>query len=243
MHANTRFLFRAPVLYSRAMGNLLPDPPFIIAVLVALTFHEYAHGWVAYQLGDPTAKYEGRLTLNPIAHIDPIGALMFVLVHFGWGKPVPVNPRYFKHYRRDTALVSIAGPVSNLLLAFLSFFLLLLLVPRNAAFESAIGVLGAVRAASPSLQFIVEVLSASVFVNLGLMAFNLLPIPPLDGSKILAAFVPLKYQDAYDQYLQQGMYVLLALLVLERMFNTPILMAWIYAIINPMLQLMASLAG
>jgi Zn-dependent protease len=154
-----------------------------------------------------------------------------------------VNPRYFKHYRRDTALVSIAGPVSNLLLAFLCFFLLLLLVPRDAAFADAVGVLGAVRAASPSLQFIVEVLSTSVFVNLGLMAFNLLPIPPLDGSKILAAFVPLKYQDAYDQYMQQGMYLLLVLLVLERMFNASILMAWIYAVINPVLQLMAFIAG
>lgn len=223
--------------------NFLPDPPFIIAVLVALTVHEYAHGWVAHQLGDPTAKYEGRLTFNPLAHIDPIGAVMFLLVGFGWGKPVPVNPRYFKHYRRDTALVSIAGPVSNLLLAFLCFFLIVLLVPRNAAFENVVDVLGGVRAASPSLQFIVEILSISVFVNLGLMAFNLLPIPPLDGSKILAAFVPLKYQDAYDQYMQQGMYLLLVLLVLERVFNRPILLAWIYAIINPVLHIMSAIAG
>ena len=85
------------------------DPPFIIAVLVALTVHEYAHALVANWLGDATARQEGRLTLNPIAHLDPLGTLMFLLVRFGWGKPVPVNPRYFKQYRRDTALVAAAA--------------------------------------------------------------------------------------------------------------------------------------
>ncbi len=221
----------------------IPDPPFIIAVLIALTVHEYAHGQVAYWLGDPTAKYEGRLTLNPVAHLDPLGTLMFFVISFGWGKPVPVNPRYFKHYRRDTALVAIAGPVSNLLLAFAAFFLLLLLMPKNAAFDGTTDVLNAVQAASPSLRFIVQTLSTSIWINLGLMAFNLLPIAPLDGSKILAAFVPLKYEDAYDQYLQYGTYLLLGLLILERMFNVPILMGWIYGIVNPVLHVMSLIGG
>ncbi len=225
------------------MPFLLPDPPFIIAVLVALTFHEYAHGWVAYQLGDPTAKYEGRLTLNPVAHLDPLGTLMFLLIRFGWGKPVPVNPRYFKHYRRDTALVALAGPASNLILAFLAFFLLLLLIPRDGGFEGASAIIGAVNSASPSLKFIVETLSTSVVVNLGLMAFNLLPIAPLDGSKILAAFVPLRHEDLYERYLEYGTYILLGLLVLERIFGVPILLGWIYGIMNPVLQLMALIGG
>ncbi len=221
----------------------IPDPPFIIAVLIALTVHEYAHGQVAYWLGDPTAKYEGRLTLNPVAHLDPLGTLMFFIISFGWGKPVPVNPRYFKHYRRDTALVAIAGPVSNLLLAFAAFFLLLLLMPKNAVFDGTADVLNAVQAASPSLRFIVQTLSTSIWINLGLMAFNLLPIAPLDGSKILAAFVPLKYEDMYDQYLQYGTYLLLGLLILERMFNVPILMGWIYGIANPVLHVMSLIGG
>ncbi|HRH94006.1 MAG TPA: site-2 protease family protein [Candidatus Peribacteria bacterium] len=219
----------------------IPDLPFIIAVLIALTVHEYSHGQVAYWLGDPTAKHEGRLTLNPVAHLDALGTLMFFLIRFGWGKPVPVNPRYFKHYRRDTALVALAGPVSNLLLALGAFLILAFLVPK--AMPADADILMAVNSSSPSLKFIVEILSTSVIVNLGLMAFNLLPIAPLDGSKVLAAFVPLKYEDLYDQYLQYGTYILLGLLVLERMFNVPILMGWIYGIINPILHLMSLIGG
>src|SRR3989338_4296139 len=90
-------------------------PSFIIALLIALSVHEWAHALVAHRLGDPTAKEQGRLTLNPIAHLDLMGTILFFLVGFGWGKPVPIDPRYFKHWKRDTALVSIAGPVSNLI--------------------------------------------------------------------------------------------------------------------------------
>jgi Zn-dependent protease len=218
----------------------LPDPPFIIAVLIALTVHEYAHGLVAYWLGDPTAKHEGRLTLNPVAHLDPLGTLMFLLIRFGWGKPVPVNPRYFKHYRRDTALVAVAGPVSNLLIAVGAYIVLFALASRLPQVGDIL--FGAVEG-NPALRLVIETLRTSVIINLGLMAFNLLPIAPLDGSKILGAFVPLKYEDQYEQYLQYGTYVLLSLLILERLFNVPILLGWIYGIINPILHLLSLIGG
>jgi Zn-dependent protease len=99
---------------------ILLAPP----ILLALTFHEFMHGWVAYRLGDPTAKLAGRLTMNPLAHLDPIGTIMIFLVRFGWAKPVPVNPRYFSQPKRDMLLVSVAGPAANMLLAFLSGLLL-----------------------------------------------------------------------------------------------------------------------
>src|SRR4051794_28802693 len=102
------------------------NPAYIIAILFALSFHEAAHAWMANKLGDSTAKIEGRLTLNPLAHLDPIGTLLFIAVGFGWGKPVPVNPYYFRNPKRDSALTALAGPVSNLILAAVSFILLLL---------------------------------------------------------------------------------------------------------------------
>src|SRR4051812_8481457 len=111
------------------------QPPFLIAILFALSFHEAAHAWMALRLGDATAKLAGRLTLNPLAHLDPLGTILFVIVGFGWGKPVPVNPYYFRQPKRDNALVALAGPVSNLILAAVSFILLLAIthaVPTDA---------------------------------------------------------------------------------------------------------------
>ena len=162
------------------------DPPFLIAILIGLSVHECAHAYVANLLGDPTAKYDGRLTLNPIAHIDPFGAIFFLIAGFGWGKPVPVNPRYFNNPRRDGALVSIAGPVSNLLLALLAFVIL-----RSFDLFSALSDTGAFAAHGGAVGFLTQVLVSLLFVNLGLMAFNLLPVAPLDGSKILQSFIPL----------------------------------------------------
>ena len=215
----------------------LPDAPFIIAVLIALTVHEYAHGLVAYWLGDPTAKYEGRLTLNPVAHLDPLGTVMFLLIRFGWGKPVPINPRYFKHYRRDTALVAIAGPISNLVLAFIAFGLFQLFAQRGSEF------LTVVQSDNTLYMFGLNILLISISINLGLMAFNLLPIAPLDGSKILVAFIPLKYEDAYERFMSYGTYILLALLILERFLNVELLLWWIRWITGPVLDVMQRLAG
>ncbi len=209
-------------------------PPFIIAMLLALSLHEMAHGLVAYWLGDPTAKYEGRLTLNPLAHLDPIGTLLFLTIGFGWGKPVPVNPRYFKKHKRDTALVSIAGPVSNLLLAFLFGFILWILL--TVAGAEAINI-------NPFLRFLVEICSASISLNIGLMAFNLLPIAPLDGSKILQAFIPLKYEDQYEQFMRNGPYILLVLLIAQRIVGFDILGTWIELIASPVFLLFGLLFG
>lgn len=212
-------------------------PTFIIAVLVALSVHEWAHGFVAYKLGDPTAKYEGRLTLNPISHLDPIGTMLFVLVGFGWGKPVPVNPQYFKNYKRDTALVAIAGPVSNLLLALAAFALLMLFGKENLLFSP-------VFTAEPSTlaKVGIELLTDFLQINLVLMAFNLLPIAPLDGSKVLRPFIPAQYDNQYEEFLRNGPKILLILIIASRLFNLPVFSLWINLILSPVL-LLFSLIG
>lgn len=212
------------------------NAPFLIAMLLALTVHEWAHAAVADRLGDHTARSEGRLTLNPIAHLDPIGTLMFFLVHFGWGKPVPVDPRNFSKPRRDTALVSIAGPCSNLLLAILAFLLLALFAPSVMHVGAVEELLASPGVGQRIQAFFVQVLMNSLFINLGLMAFNLLPIAPLDGSKILHAFIPLRYEETYDSLMEKGPMILLALLVLERALNVPILLTWISFIMNAVLH-------
>jgi Zn-dependent protease len=215
-------------------------PSYIIAILIALSVHEWAHAFVASRLGDPTGKYEGRLTLNPVAHIDPLGALLFLTVGFGWGKPVPVNPRYFKNIRRDTALVSLAGPFSNLVVAFIAFFGLKLLAPHVDG-TSGQGLLQFSASAGGGMGFLMSILADSLFLNLGLMAFNLLPIAPLDGSKVLGSLIPLRYEDDYDRFMQYGPYLLLALLIMERAVNFPLLETWIYGIIDPILRVMMAM--
>ncbi len=159
----------------------------LLAVLMAITFHETAHGYIAYRLGDPTAKNAGRLTLNPIAHLDPIGALMMFVFGFGWAKPVPVNPFYFEGDRtKGMMLVSVAGPLTNLIISFAAYF---------------IYVAGSGFAAIPFLSIF---LSTTVTLNIYLAVFNLIPIPPLDGSKILAGLLPkataYKFLNTVEQY-------------------------------------------
>ena len=149
----------------------------IPCVLIALTFHEFAHGYVAYKLGDPTAKYSGRLSMNPIKHLDPIGTICMIFFRFGWAKPVPVNTRYFKKPRRDMALTAAAGPIMNFLLAFVSLLIFYLL---PFLFKLL-----------PLTNFTVNLyVTVSDFflymhvLNLSLGVFNLIPLPPLDGSRI-----------------------------------------------------------
>lgn len=166
----------------------------IPAVLWAISFHEFCHGYAAKLLGDPTAEMNGRLTLNPLRHFDPIGALMLLLVGFGWAKPVPVNSRYFTHVRRDMIIVSLAGIAGNLLTAFV-FGLIAYFVP--------LGVVG-----SAGGMFI----QIMIFINIGLAAFNLLPIPPLDGSKVLYGFLPFKWLSIYYWLERYGFWVLIFLL-------------------------------
>jgi len=156
-------------------------------LLFSLTIHEYSHGLVAYILGDPTPKRAGRLTLNPLKHLDFFGTLTLILTQaIGWAKPVPINPNYFKNPWRDMALTSAAGPLSNLLSSLLFAFLYHLFNLNHFEMESF-------KISEPlSLMFLV-----GVKVNLGLAIFNFLPIPPLDGSKILAKFLPVSLRADY----------------------------------------------
>ena len=158
----------------------------IPAVLLSLTLHECAHGWVAYRLGDPTARDLGRLTLNPLRHIDPFGALSLLLFHVGWAKPVPINPRNFRRPRTGMALTAFAGPVTNFLISFVSVPIYLAL---SLAFEKTYTL-----PSSPFVWQFMFYLSYFFYLlhlmNLALALFNLLPLTPLDGSRILYLFLP-----------------------------------------------------
>jgi len=170
--------------------NLLLSIP---AILIAITFHEYAHGWAAYKLGDPTPKFYGRLTLNPLAHLDPIGTIMLLIFRFGWAKPVPINPNNFSNYKRDTILVSIAGPLANFLLSIVfaligRIFMPFYIIPLNAF------------------------LSINIYINIALAIFNLMPIPPLDGSRLLLLLLPYRYMYIADFLEQYGFIVIIMLI-------------------------------
>ena len=177
-------------------------------LLLSLSLHEFSHGYASYKKGDPTPKMQGRLTLNPLSHLDPMGALVLLMTRrFGWAKPVPINPHYYSNPRRDLMLVSVAGPASNFALAVL-FALILNLVGIVAG-----GPMGMMYARPGSFMMIlIHFLNLAVIINISLGVFNLLPVPPLDGSKILRGFLP----PSYDRYLDQlegpaGMILLLLL--------------------------------
>ncbi len=205
----------------------MPESPItrllvsIPAFLLAITLHEVAHGWVAYKCGDDTAKLSGRLSLSPIAHLDPIGTLMFVVSNlagfgFGWAKPVPVNPLRFRNWRRDDILVSVAGVTANLLQAIAWSILLRL----SMAYLS--GTLGASVA---TLCFI------GVEINVVLMMFNLLPIPPLDGSHIALNLLGIRDPIVVAQWSRIGMLVLF-LLVTTHVFGV-----FFSAVVVPVIRL------
>ena len=173
-------------------------------LLLALTLHEYAHGYVAYRLGDPTARDAGRLTLNPLSHLDPIGTIAFFFIKFGWAKPVPVNPYYFKNPRKDMLWVALAGPITNLLLAVASALLLRAMIGTATLIpESAM--LAAI------LVPLFNMLVASVWINLVLCIFNFLPIPPLDGSRIVTGLLPENLARTYASFERYGFIVILIL--------------------------------
>jgi len=182
-------------------GSLLSTVTRLAAVLLCLTVHESCHGLAAYALGDPTARREHRLSLNPLRHIDWFGLLMMFVAGFGWAKPVPVNPNYFKKPKQGMALTALAGPVSNFLLALLT-----LLAAR---------IFCDVAAYSEENQRILDFLLMVALLSIGLGLFNLLPIPPLDGSKVLFAVLP---DGAYNQlmrYERYGMLLLFALVFFD----------------------------
>jgi Zn-dependent protease len=174
------------------------------SILIALTIHECAHGYAAYKLGDPTAKITGRLSINPLRHLDPIGFLCMLIFGFGWAKPVPINTRYFKNPKRDMALSSLAGPVSNLLLAFAGTFV-------YRVVYAVINTTGADFYFSPG-YFLLVFLQMFCTLNIGLGIFNMLPIPPLDGSRVFLTLLPQKLYFGimkYENYIMIAMFILI----------------------------------
>lgn len=186
--------------------NRLMDPNLIFlipAILIGLTVHEFSHAYVSYRLGDPTPKYQNRLTLNPIDHIDPIGLISLILFRFGWGKPVQINPRNYKNPRVGEILVSIAGPASNLLMVIVFSFILKF--TANIAFQ---------------YTWYYKLMIKIIQLNAVLCVFNLLPLPPLDGSKILLNLLPLKNKYTLYQQLQRYSMPIFLLLVFSDILGT-----------------------
>lgn len=206
-----------------------------LSLVIAITVHEFSHALVASGLGDPTARRLGRLTLNPLRHLDPSGTVMLFVAGFGWGKPVPVDPRRLAHGNTGTALVAAAGPLSNLVLAFL------LAIPIK------LGLLGPTR---PSLDRVTQVMTGgfwegladivglAVFFNLLLAVFNLIPLAPLDGSKVVSGLVPGSRAEAYARLQRLGPAILVGLVMLDYVFDSGIL----WRIIGPVIGGLTSAA-
>lgn len=178
-----------------------------IVVFLCLPVHELSHGLAAYKLGDDTAKKLGRLSFNPIAHLDPVGTIMIFLFGIGYAKPVPINPLKFKDYRKGVALTALAGPASNLVMAFIAAFI-------STALYHFFGSVAAV-------SIIAYLFYMIAGINISLAVFNLLPIPPLDGSRVLAVILP---DRLYEKYFRYERYIMIALLILlfTGILNTPL---------------------
>jgi Zn-dependent protease len=196
---------------------LLIAPP----ILLALTFHEYAHAYAAHRYGDDTAQKSGRLTLNPLRHLDPLGTIMIFLVHFGWAKPVPVNPYNLRNPKKDMLWISAAGPLSNMFLALVSGLLFRLL----SDFTATPG-----RDTLPGL--LVLVLFLSMKINLALAIFNILPIAPLDGSKILYGLLPPGFGKMIFALERYGPFILIGLIIFGRATGVSILGGLIWPFVD-----------
>ena len=190
------------------LGLLLSAP----GVLIAITFHEFAHGYAAYKLGDDTAKNQGRLSLNPLAHLDPIGTLMLLVAGFGWGKPVEVNPRNYTRkisMEKGEAIVSLAGPLMNFVLAII-FTLIYCAIYKFASTSFLVSTIGGI---------IMLLISTTISINIGLGVFNLIPLPPLDGSKIIMPFLPYKAKEFFVNN-EQIFYIVFVLLWITGLAGT-----------------------
>lgn len=194
------------------MVNILSLIISVVSLIIAITIHEFSHALAADRLGDPTPRSQGRLSLNPLKHLDPVGTIMIFLVHFGWGKPVVIDPYNFKNPKRDEIIVSVAGPASNLLLAiFLSIIIRLLPLNLLAAL----------------------IISTIIQLNILLAVFNLIPIPPLDGSKILLNLLPTHLSEQWQEIFNQYGFILLIILLFLPIINGSTLVS---VIITPVMN-------
>lgn len=222
------------------INSFLSDLPMYLlslpVLLLAFSVHETAHGYAAYRLGDPTARSLGRLTLNPVKHIDPIGFICMMVFHVGWAKPVPINTRYFKNPKRDMAISGAAGPLSNLALALATLLILRLVMlfvsPAFGAeaqevfwgiFSNTMAESGPYKASMgfTAVALLVYLLYLSVFLNVSLAIFNLIPVPPFDGSRIFYAFLP---THLYFKVMKYERYIMIGMLILfvTGLLDTPI---------------------
>lgn len=207
------------------ISNLIYTIP---AVLIAIVLHEWAHGFISYKLGDPSPKVEGRLSLNPLKHLDPVGTLCLLFFRFGWAKPVQVNPNYYKDRKMGMMWTALAGPIMNFIISFLTILIVIIILKLFPNF--ILTDLG---------YYIYNVLLVTSFLSISLGVFNLIPIPPLDGSKILFAILPEDMYFAYMKYERYGM-ILLVILLYSGVFSM-ILSPLTTGIYNGMITLLSNL--
>jgi Zn-dependent protease len=201
------------MLILNAISNPIVFLAIITGLLIGITVHEFAHAYTADRLGDDTARVLGRVTLNPLKHLDPLGVIFLLIVGFGWGKPVPFNPGKIKD-QNGTIKIALSGVTANLLVALILGLVLRIATAYGIAIDS-----------NPALSFI----SIVVFINLGLIAFNIIPIPPLDGSKVIESY--LSYESIV-RYEQMGPILLFALIIAQSLFNVPIL----FTVLEPIIR-------
>ncbi len=180
--------------------NLIQMLYMLIPIILALSVHEFAHAFIADKMGDPTARISGRMTMDPTRHLDPLGFIALLFFGFGWAKPVPINTANFNNRKKGTILVSLAGPLSNLILAVVFSILYKFVAPII------------------NNEVLYYILQYGVVINISLMVFNLIPIPPLDGSKILASLLPYEYEEKFYRY-EHYLYLLLILLLVTGMID------------------------
>lgn len=207
------------------ISNLIYTIP---AVLIAIVLHEWAHGFISYKLGDPSPKVEGRLSLNPLKHLDPVGTLCLLFFRFGWAKPVQVNPNYYKDRKMGMMWTALAGPIMNFIISFLTILIVIIILKLFPNF--ILTDLG---------YYVYNVLLVTSFLSISLGVFNLIPIPPLDGSKILFAILPEDMYFAYMKYERYGM-ILLVILLYSGVFSM-ILSPLTTGIYNGMITLLSNL--